>query len=383
MLEPQIQPTVPNFLEEEDYDEPIAAPIDIIPSVQEWKEAVATGEVKGYEHPSKGKNPDSKYKKKRKPGTKYHRRDITETDFFCLAFTQKFRLVTTKQIAILLGITRSGASRRMNGLKEIGFVAQERTPGMPVLWYVKPKGKVALSNANHVDDKVGAAHKAGVIKFGTLQHAVYSAQIAAQLAAGLPILPNSAMMSHLPTGRELLPCIIDETFLRKSWGRATYEKVSGSKGQTDRGVKIQRDAKAAIEAGRLSWSEVLEENPSMWTISLPLMYRNEAKEFHYPDMVINFEHLRTAASPASVAVEIELSMKAPKDLKAILNTFKMSMMHAPIKVYRQVIYVVQSDAVAEAVKKTAGELGFTPAQLKVVRVKDLDNNIFKGNVWEL
>lgn len=384
---------VPDYLADEDDDyaevavvaEPTPTPTSTptIPSSAEWREAADRGEVKGYEHPNKGKDPNSASKKNRKPGTKYHRRDMTDKDLIVLAFLERFKLATTKQMAILLGVKRGSANWRLLGLKEIGLVDQERIPTMPVLWFLKPKGKKVLDNAFHFDNRAPKnLHNPGAVSSGTISHVLFEGQIAAQIVAGLRPLDRIEPLEQL-SGIEKMAQIVDETFLRSSWGKETFNKMEDSKQAGQRGYVIATRAAESLVAGKVSYSEVLEENPSMWTLTVPPGWRNDCKEFHYPDLVIDLEYTREDKAPVSYAVEIELSPKSSVELKKILTTFKISMEKSAVPIYRKVIYVIPDDKVKRGVLKAAKSVGLTPDQLVFVTLKDLEGQRFTGRVWEL
>lgn len=399
---------VHNYLEEEDYDMPstptifkiedetsVSNPVLMadqseydeaakpVPSSAEWREMADRGEVKGYEHPNKGKNPASQSKKKRKPGTKYHRRDITEKDLLVLAFLERFKLATTKQIAILLGVKRGSANWRLLGLKEIGLVGQEKMATMPVLWFLKPKGKTSLNNAFHFDERAPKnLHTPGAVSPSNISHILFEAQIAAQLAAGLKPLGKIESLEPL-TGLGIITHLADETFLRKSWGTATYSKLHGLKSQAPRGYEISQRAADALQSGRVHYKDVLRENPSMWTITVPVGYRNECKDFHYPDLVVDLEHTRTGSAPVSYAVELELSPKSPQELQKILRTFKVAMEKSPVPIYQKVIYLIPNEGVKRGVISAAKAVGMTKDQLMIRPLFDFEGKEFTGKAWDL
>ncbi|MFV4912139.1 hypothetical protein PFZ49_00870 [Microbacterium lacticum] len=349
------------------------------PSREEWRRQVERGEVKGHEHPNRGKDPNSPTKKKRKPGTKYHRRDITEKDLLVLAFLERFKLATTKQIGILLGVKRGSANWRMLGLMEIGLVAQEKIPTMPVLWYLKPKGKRTLDNAFHFDERAPKSlHEPGRVSPGNISHTLFEAQICAGMKP-LGKIPGQEMLSGLGVLRQ----IVDETFIRSAWGKAVWRKGDGDSQQADRGFKIRQQVSEGLQRGELKWSEALAENPSLWTLTVPFIERSRTKEFHYPDLVVDLEHLREGHEPVSYAVELELSPKSPQELKKILMTFKVAMGNNPVPVYRKVIYLIPDEGVKRGVVKAAKEVGLTPDQLLILAVADFEGKRFTGKAWDL
>lgn len=356
-----------------------------VPTAAEWREMVARGEVKGYEHPNKDKDANSASKKKRKPGTKYHRRDITEKDLLVMAFLERFKLATTKQIAILLDVQRGSANWRLLGLKEIGIVGQEKIPTMPVLWYLTAKGKRTLDDAFHFDDRAPKnLHTPGSVNSGSISHILFEAQVAAQLSAGLKPLGGQAHMDLDGTsGRDLMKNLVDEHFMRSAWGKATYRKNELGKQQAQRGYEVTQRAAAAIGRGELAYSDLLRANPSMWTLTVPVAYRGETKEFHYPDLVLDLEHLRTSAAPVSYAVEIELSPKSPQELEKILSTFKFAAEKSPVPVYKKIVYLIADEKVRRGVIKAAKKVGLTSNDMTILAITDFEGQEFTGKAWDL
>lgn len=364
-------------------DVPLDADEETVAPSKLWKQKVEAGEVNGWEHPNRGLNPESRTKKKRKPGTKYHRSKITDKDMLVFATLEKLRLVTTKQMAIALGVSRSAASWRLNGLLEVKMIGQEKTAGMPVLWYLKSKGRALLREAYYDYRAVDTLHTAGSIKFSTLGHSTFVNQVAVQLIAGIAAVGKSEEITFLPAGIERIPYLVDETYIRSSWGKATYQKDSGSAQQANSGYEVQKRVLESIERSELKWEDAIAQNPSLWTVALPMYQRSDVKDFHQPDLVIDLEQYRSDFQPKSIAVEVELSSKVPSDLRQILRGFQKSMVGNWFRPYAKVVYVVKSDAIADAIKRVATELGMTPAQLTIVRFRDLDGKIFMGKSWEL
>lgn len=408
-------PRVPNFLADEDDAEQFSNPVLMedqteydetegdhsraanrqiaeeaaahppVPTATEWREMVARGEVRGYEHPNKDKDANSASKKKRKPGTKYHRRDITEKDLLVLAFLERFKLVTTKQIGILLAVQRGSANWRLLGLKEIGIVGQEKIPTMPVLWYLTAKGKRILNDAFHFDDRAPKnLHTPGSVSSGNISHILFEAQIAAQLAAGLEPLGEQAHKELGGiAGRDQMKNLVDEHFMRSAWGKATYRKNELGKEQAQRGYEVSKRAAEAISENKLKYADVLRVNPSMWTLTVPVAYRGKTKEFHYPDLVLDLEHLRTGKEPVSYAVEIELSPKSPHELEKILSTFALAAEKSPVPVYKKVVYLIADDKVRRGVIKAAKKVGLTPNDLIILKITDFEGQEFTGKAWDL
>lgn len=271
----------------------------------------------------------------------------------------------------------------MLGLMEIGLVAQEKIPTMPVLWYLKAKGKRTLDNAFHFDERAPKSlHEPGRVSPGNISHTLFEAQIAAQLCAGLKPLGKISGLELL-SGLGVLRQIVDETYIRSAWGKAVWRNGDGDSQQADRGFKLRQQVAEQLQRGELKWSNALAEHPSLWTLTVPFIERSHTKEFHYPDLVVDLEHLREDHTPVSLAVELELSPKSPQELKKILMTFKIAMTKNPVPIYRKVIYLIPDEGVKRGVVKAAKEVGLTPEQLLILAVSDHEGQKFTGKAWDL
>ena len=108
---------------------------------------------------------------------KYGRRDINEIDLLALTFIAKFEYCTTRTLSRLLNV--KDASKRINGLKEWGYVNYPtNTLGLRV-WMLTGKGETLLKEHGLIDFKVSRAKKE--ISLARIAHTLGVSAVASQI----------------------------------------------------------------------------------------------------------------------------------------------------------------------------------------------------------
>lgn len=322
------------------YDRPVAN--SQLMTGREWKERVAAGEVNGWEHPNRGKDRNSSTKKK---GSTYRRRRLTEKDFLVLGFLRLFEFITTKQVGILRNLSEPSARRLMLGLQEFGVIGQEKIEFGPQLWYLTGKGQRYLESVMEVPVTAQPLHRNGQFDLSKLRPNLLASQVAAQLVAGTDTLRKHVSVP-LSTGLDLLPFLIPERYMRSSFNSALQPQGVKSKFSDgrERGKAIQARWQA-IERNKPEGQSVdalLLQHPELWMVVGKLIYTGpqEAKYQHPADLALNL----TPIGLPSIAVEIELSMKTPDEMRRIIATYFRRESPTPIG---KVMYLTNQRAIAK------------------------------------
>lgn len=374
---------------DDDTDAEPVAETPAAPTGKEWKARVAAGEVKGWEHPNRGKSDDSPTKKR---ASTYRRRRLSEKDFTVLGVLLIHEFLTTKQVGIIRGISVPSARRLMLGLQEIGVVGQEKFPYGPQLWYLTGKGLTYLKGAMEISEYAQPLHRKGHFDISKIRPNMLAAQVTAQLVAGTDTI-RQFIDIPLSTGIDLIPHIIPESYIRSEFTRA-IQKSAGKGVFADRQKRvhaIQNHWKNLREASDEDKESYLREHPEVWmTVGRSVIHRGAGKHFHPADLVLNL----LPAGHQPVHVEIETSIKSEAEIKKIITTYMEP--NSP-SASGPVIYLTHEKAIAKRVGEIAQEVFEELTQMKskpkdqwerqglikVAVLQDADGNKFSGNVWDL
>lgn len=396
--------TVPNFLEDEDYDSSEAssserisgADADVEPSSQSFRPAVQeanpastapkTGTVGAVTPPVDASESSlsaaSASATRRNPAApKYGRSRFTDKDALVLGFLRKFPLATSSVLGVLLNIKTASAHKRALALRELGLVGSEQVIGLSQLWFLTKRGHDLLEVRGYSDDRVPARHRPGSFNLSKIGHRLAVSHVAAQLLGGSSQIKKSGSIS-LPTGLELLPLLVPEPFMNSAYGSTSFRPEIA---QTAAEVawRKQEEIASEVAAQRLPLSEALESEPSLWTLTTDFLSRKTGRENHPVDLAIDLEEFRTSIEkPVSIGLEIELNSKSPSDLKAIIGTMKSQTEHGKLPVFGVYYYLTHDKRIAEAVLDTAEELG-AKRLVKVLPFNDSTGQRYNGKAWTL
>ncbi|MGX1792272.1 hypothetical protein ACWIDW_04940 [Microbacterium sp. NPDC055312] len=359
------------------------------PTGKEWKQRVAAGEVKGWEHPNRGRDAASRTKKN---GSTYRRKRLGEKDFTVLAVLMLHEFLTTKQVGIIRGISAPSARRLMLGLQELGVVNQEKFPYGPQLWYLTGKGLTFLGGVMEIPPTAQPLHRKGHFDISKIRPNLLAAQITAQLIAGTDTIRQFVEIP-LSTGIDLIPHIIPESYIRSEFTKAIQK--SGGKG-------VFGDRQKRVIAIRDHWVKLRQEptedkqtllrnHPEVWmTTGRSVIDGGEAKHFHPADLILNL----LPAGGLPVHVEIETSIKSESEIRKIIGTYMDPNTPAAVG---PVVYLTHEKAIAQRVMEIAQEVYEKTTNMKskpksewkkqsLVRVgllQDADGKPFSGKVWDL
>ncbi|MEV8265176.1 hypothetical protein AB0P00_13595 [Microbacterium sp. NPDC077057] len=379
--------------DQNEFDDEDGAESTAAPTGKEWKERVAAGEVKGYEHPNKGKNPDSPTKKKRSEGSTYRRRRLGEKDFRVLSVLLFHEFLTTRMVGIIRDISAPSARRLMLGLQELGVVGQEKYDYGPQLWYLTGKGKTALEEVMAIPDTARTLHRKGHFDQTKIRPNLLAAHVTALLVAGRDTIRQFIDLP-LSTGIDLVPFIIPESFTRSEFTKALPQegKKGGFSDKEARRIAIRDHWKDLRNKPSKSIESLLLEHPELWMVTgeSTTALAGTVKQFHPADLILNL----LPVGHAPVYIEIETSMKEEKELRKTIRTYFDA--NAP-RADGPVVYLTNQETIAKRVRKIAQEIyeektGMRSKpkeewkkqlRIRVAMLKDADGNPFSGNVWDL
>lgn len=363
------------------------------PTGREWKQRVAAGEVKGYEHPNKGKNPDSPTKKKRSGGSTYRRKRLGEKDFTVLAVLLLHEFLTTRMVGIIRDISTSSARRLMLGLQELGVVGQEKYDYGPQLWYLTGKGKTALEEVMAIPETARPLHRKGHFDQSKIRPNLLAAHVTALLVAGQDTIRQFIDLP-LSTGIGLASHIIPESFTRSEFTKALPQegKKGGFSDKEARRIAIRDHWKDLRNKPSKSIESLLLDHPELWMVTGESItaVAGTVKQFHPADLILNL----LPVGHAPVYIEIETSMKEEKELRKTIRTYFDA--NAP-RADGPVVYLTNQETIAKRVRKIAQEIYEEKTEMRskpkeewkkqlrirVAMLKDANGNPFSGNVWDL
>lgn len=362
------------------------------PTGKEWKERVAAGEVKGYEHPNRGKNENSPTKKK---ASTYRRKRLGEKDFRVLGVLLLHEFITTKMVGIIRGINTPSARRLMLGLQEMGVVGQEKYDYGPQLWYLTGKGRTALEDAMTIPEAARPLHRKGHFDQTKIRPNLLAAHLTALLMAGRDPIRKFVELP-LSTGIDLLQYIIPESYTRSEFTKALpQDDKNGGFSDREARRKAIRDHWGDL---RKKWQEkedtgiLIQEHPELWMVTgeSTTVVKGTVKQFHPADLILNLFPL----GEYPIHIEIETSVKDEKEIRKILGTY---FDHNTPETVGMVVYVTHQKKIAERVRTIAQEVyeEFTQMKskpenewqeqdvIKIAVLKDAEDNLFSGNIWDL
>lgn len=162
-----------------------------------------------------------------------------------------------------------------------------------------------------------------------------------------------------------------------------FSNLNSDLKQGDRAWSAQQKTLREVEAGRLPVNEILAQNPELWTVVPPATAQKDTKTSHPADLIIDREYLRKSLDkPTSIALEIELHLKDPKELRRITGAFRANRAQGAVLVLGEVIYVTHERKIVDAITAVAKQ---TKA-VSLFQTRDLleaDGSLFSGKVWEL
>ncbi len=293
-------------------------------------------------------------KKPRHVGTSRAR--ATEKDALLLAFLGKFRVATAESLSLLqiagAGPRTKGGqltaistiTNRLDKLERLGLVEAASMKSYPLFYGVTREG-IATAQAFGYLLGDGDADGKGASGISALNvpHRLATSQVAAQFMS-----PSGYFKRHLGLDPLSLDQLISERTIERYRGEIQTDLDADKAAELgDGSFAGWRQSFALREASNLAtsekapWSEVLDFYPALWSLGWPSTANARTKDNHDPDLVLNLEAQRKTATPTSLFVEVEISLKPKADLERILRTYAYEFSKGVT--YKQVLYFVGSE----------------------------------------
>lgn len=307
--------------------------------------------------------------------TIYHRTKFGQQDFFVLRFLLFARQASAPQIGFMLNRTQNTAYRRLLGLNEVKLVTKEVVCGYGTLWKITNEGRSLLDLNGWLRDSDPRAPKTDSMRLDELKHSLAINQVMATIARGVPN-PLGTEVRDLPRGINAFDVFVSEAEIKRDWLTATagrQSKLMSSPGRV--GHAVQKRALAEAESGARAWDELLENFPSLWTLTPEpsLVSEGRAGYFQRPDLVLNLEHERSSQQPVSIAVEVELSTKTLHEYRKILTAYKQDRY-----VYSRLVYAFTEERIKRRVVMAANDVGLNETKLSFARLRGSDGALIDG-----
>lgn len=275
---------------------------------------------------------------------------LKDTDMVLINFIGETRYVNSEVAGRLLGVPALTAGRRMDKLFVHGYLDKKVVPGRYSLYFLTDLG---ASLCDREPTKVRSSFGVGISA-----HTIEVNRIHASLLSGHPceltplkVTPDDVLVSEPVIASAMYQHIEVQNFGLDYADQVTPEELKGLK---EAAMKPFRTGGFAGEAPELA---LFEE----W-LFVPCY--DIARDYHVPDLVVARPRTREG-SPRSVAIEVELSAKKPRELHAIMRAFKKEF-ESSDGTLCAVYYVYKNSTVRAAVQKAAKHVGLTREQIKFI-----------------
>lgn len=327
---------VPNFLEDEDYDTPQAAPVQPAPSRE-----------------------NTRPKQKGTP-----RARVTEIDARWLAFIGRFPCADTEAISMLNNAQASQfsdgtaltspatAERRLDKLRKLGVVERFRQPTSGAHCY----GLTGLGFSAARDFGYNMDHGRGINQIGypRVTHYRMVAHVAAQFAS-----PSGVFAQSLGIEPVDLDQLVSEHAMRAAYSPIKDEMNAARKAGLAGDFGKWREEKLTKAAGMatanyLPWSELVEAHPILLNVCHPQQEGEAPAKVTHPDLAVNLDQNRSDRTAANLLIEVELSKKSWEDYDKKLETLSREL-RRPYVYHRAIYFGIGSQA--ENLMRKVDEVG--------------------------
>ncbi len=258
---------------------------------------------------------------------------LKDTDKELIDIASRYRYITTRTASRYLDASHDTARRRMRKLKEVGLFASKAIGPHQTLWLPTPSGLELINSPykaieKHTIGHAHLAHETGVLHLGVELETAYSNPLGESLTIQYkhPDLRNPGQ----PKVRGNNTITVKQIRSSQYWWQQKY----GS----------QDNIIAKIEEAKIQWGR----NPNQQTPELhpdnAVMWITYDEKAHIPDLVLARDR-NADGSPASIAIELELSEKQPAEWERILRSFKNSWQ------YDKLYYLTPYEKIAKKLKR--------------------------------
>lgn len=317
------------------------------------------------------------------PGTKkhkttYRRKHVTDKDLALMEFVGRFRYATSTQLAHVSGTSWKATHNRLLGIEELRMVRRVEIPGTRILWLLTQLGSSYVVNGTDTSIDQIRLMRPDDVNLTELAHNLAITQTAAWLTKGMPILKNVPKDVALPYSTDAL---VSEYEMRSAWNKLLDSHDLKGKDRGAIGENLLRVASNEVKERKVPLNRLLNRYPALWTLAADSGKKKGLRQFHYPDLIINREALRseTNPQPQSIAVEVELSNKPVSEVATTLRMFKRD-----TKIYGHVMWVVNRPSMIERLKQADEEVGLMEAgRMSITWLVGHDGRPYRDKPWKL
>lgn len=266
---------------------------------------------------------------------------ITPRDLDMIAFLARFRYAQGVQIARYVGSSRKSVDQRLTKLGKAGLLRREDISQGQGLWTPTAMGLAA-------SDMDFAAIGSGKISPVTLAHTLGLVNLAISLEKGYENilgLADFGEMNRVNSAGVLVPgeTLVSEREIRQSQARWKSYMV-----RTD----MERAYMRALEDWRAGDVSLPSPEFEVGNEAMFILWATRAgRSDHIPDMVVT-KPREFDGSPASLAIELELSVKPMKEWRRIMSTFA-----EDNSLYSHVHYFTHKKNIAQGLTDVAKSVG--------------------------
>lgn len=307
---------------------------------------------------------------------------LLQRDREVLEFLAAFRYAPAKTLCAMFAEAEATAYRRLRRLRAMGLVDSERIYGLDRIWHLTQAGMVmsGFDLSRFTRSK---------LTFTMIPPQLVVNHLAANLwGATLNVIEDDEFPRHnrpdytTAGQRENGGYGPGELVVSELEIQSSLSRVRGF----DKADVYKPQIVALIESEFKKWRSLPpeERGPSpehifghefMWALYPPAL---ERKAHHVPDLVVKRPR-HADGSPASIAIEVELSNKSEKEYERTLRTYRSDKL-----IYDKVIWVCHTIGPARKLERVAKELGlWQEGRIQIVPILTKDGVFRDRDPWTL
>ena len=299
---------------------------------------------------------------------------LTINDYIVLDFLAKYKIATPYILGIAVGKEASKVRRRLRRLLKMNLVEMKLYGGFKEIWLTTQLGYSLVQDGIYL--KVSASGLSQALVLAYVGACLYSNRINILNLKDYPY-QGREFMGTLMNGEDVL----HEKAIRGSQTKAMYKGetfkklANGKKNYSEVQDEVDRTWRIWENNGRQGISPEMIAGNEHYFILYPREWNNQSAVI--PDLVVR--RPRSADGTSNhIAVEVELKRTKIKDLRAKLWGY-----YKDKRVYKKVVYVINTKYHYNMLMKVIEEIGMTQDDIDVVGLTDLEGNVMKNklDVW--